>query len=135
MAGKKAVVVGASLGRGVAESLGAAGASVFAIARERTGLDELEAANPSVAVAVAGASPLLHPIRKDALQPRGRTRSCNAHAASTTYLRRSDGKSSDKPGDVAEPVRLRRSKRGQRRSAGLYQIKGPVSEPAANERM
>lgn len=86
--GKKAVVVGASrgLGRGVAEALSTAGASVFAIARERTGLDELEAAHPSLEVAVAdatdatlagkvidsrdpdilaviaGASPLLHPI-------------------------------------------------------------------------
>jgi NAD(P)-dependent dehydrogenase (short-subunit alcohol dehydrogenase family) len=51
--GKKAVVVGASrgLGRGVAESLSAAGASVFAIARERSGLDELEAARPSIEVA------------------------------------------------------------------------------------
>jgi NAD(P)-dependent dehydrogenase (short-subunit alcohol dehydrogenase family) len=86
--GKKAVVVGASrgLGRGVAESLSEAGASVLAIARQRTGLDELEVAHPSLDVkvadatdptvagdvlyahdpdilaVVAGATPLLHPI-------------------------------------------------------------------------
>ena len=85
---KKAVVVGASrgLGRGIAESMSRSGASVFAIAREHAGLDELNAACPSVEVAVAdaadpnlagnvidshdpdilavvaGASPLLHPI-------------------------------------------------------------------------
>ena len=85
---KKAVVVGASrgLGRGIAESMSRSGASVFAIAREHAGLDELKAACPSVEVAVAdaadpnlagnvidshdpdilavvaGASPLLHPI-------------------------------------------------------------------------
>jgi NAD(P)-dependent dehydrogenase (short-subunit alcohol dehydrogenase family) len=86
--GKNAVVVGASrgLGRGVAESLSAAGASVLAIARDRTALDELSAAHPSIdamvadatdpAVAgdviyardpdvlavVAGATPMLHPL-------------------------------------------------------------------------
>jgi NAD(P)-dependent dehydrogenase (short-subunit alcohol dehydrogenase family) len=86
--GKNAVVVGASrgLGRGVAESLSAAGASVLAIARDRTGLGELSAAHPSIDVkvadatdptvagdviyardpdilaVVAGATPLLHPI-------------------------------------------------------------------------
>jgi len=86
--GKNAVVVGASrgLGRGVAESLSAAGASVLAIARDRTGLEELSAAHPSIDVevadatdpavaggvvyahepdilaVVAGATPLLHPI-------------------------------------------------------------------------
>lgn len=86
--GKTAVVVGASrgLGRGVAESLSAAGASVLAIARDRTALDELSAAHPSIdamvadatdpAVAgevisardpdvlavVAGATPVLHPL-------------------------------------------------------------------------
>jgi NAD(P)-dependent dehydrogenase (short-subunit alcohol dehydrogenase family) len=86
--GKRAVVVGASrgLGRGIAESLSAAGASVLAIGRERTGLHELESAHPSIELAVAdatdpnlagnvidshnpdilaliaGASPLLHPI-------------------------------------------------------------------------
>jgi NAD(P)-dependent dehydrogenase (short-subunit alcohol dehydrogenase family) len=86
--GKNAVVVGASrgLGRGVAESLSAAGASVLAIARDRTGLDELRAAHPSIDVkvadatdpavagdvieahvadilaVVAGATPVLHPI-------------------------------------------------------------------------
>jgi len=86
--GKNAVVVGASrgLGRGVAESLSAAGASVLAIARDRTSLGELNAAHPSIdakiadatdpAVAgeviyahdpdilavVAGATPMLHPI-------------------------------------------------------------------------
>jgi NAD(P)-dependent dehydrogenase (short-subunit alcohol dehydrogenase family) len=85
---KKAVVVGASrgLGRGIAEAISRSGASVFAIAREQAGLDELKAACPSVEVAVAdaadpnlagkvidsndpnilavvaGASPLLHPI-------------------------------------------------------------------------
>ena len=86
--GKNAVIVGASrgLGRGVAESLSAAGASVLAIARDRTGLEELSAAHPSIDVevadatdpavaggvvyahdpdilaVVAGATPLLHPI-------------------------------------------------------------------------
>jgi NAD(P)-dependent dehydrogenase (short-subunit alcohol dehydrogenase family) len=85
---KKAVVVGASrgLGRGIAGSLSVAGASVYAIAREQTGLDELKAWDPSIDVAVAdatdptiagsvldahdpdilavvaGATPLLHPI-------------------------------------------------------------------------
>ncbi|MBV9166731.1 MAG: SDR family oxidoreductase [Solirubrobacterales bacterium] len=88
--GKNAVVVGASrgLGRGVAESLSAAGASVFAIAREYAALEELQAAHRSIEVAVAdatdptlagrvideqepdilvviaGASPLLHPIHQ-----------------------------------------------------------------------
>jgi NAD(P)-dependent dehydrogenase (short-subunit alcohol dehydrogenase family) len=86
--GKNAVVVGASrgLGRGVAESLSAAGASVLAIARDRTGLEELSAAHssidikvadatdptvagdviyardPDILAVVAGATPLLHPI-------------------------------------------------------------------------
>jgi NAD(P)-dependent dehydrogenase (short-subunit alcohol dehydrogenase family) len=86
--GKSAVVVGASrgLGRGVAESFSAAGASVLAIARDRTRLDELSAAHPSIEVkvadatdpavardvislhdpdvlaVVAGATPMLHPI-------------------------------------------------------------------------
>jgi NAD(P)-dependent dehydrogenase (short-subunit alcohol dehydrogenase family) len=86
--GKTAVVVGASrgLGRGVAESLSAAGASVLAIARDRTRLDELRAAHPSIDIkvadatepvvagdviyardpdilaVVAGATPLLHPV-------------------------------------------------------------------------
>jgi NAD(P)-dependent dehydrogenase (short-subunit alcohol dehydrogenase family) len=86
--GKNAVVVGASrgLGRGVAESLSAAGASVLAVARDRNGLGELSAAHPSIDVkvadatdptvagdviyardpdilaVVAGATPLLHPI-------------------------------------------------------------------------
>jgi NAD(P)-dependent dehydrogenase (short-subunit alcohol dehydrogenase family) len=86
--GKNAVVVGASrgLGRGVAESLSAAGASVLAIARDRTGLEELSAADssidikvadatdptvagdviytrdPDILAVVAGATPLLHPI-------------------------------------------------------------------------
>jgi NAD(P)-dependent dehydrogenase (short-subunit alcohol dehydrogenase family) len=86
--GKNAVVVGASrgLGRGVAESLSAAGASVLAIARDRTGLEELSAMHPSIdtkvadatdptvagdviytrdpdiVAVVAGATPLLHPI-------------------------------------------------------------------------
>jgi NAD(P)-dependent dehydrogenase (short-subunit alcohol dehydrogenase family) len=86
--GKNAVVVGASrgLGRGVAESMSAAGASVLAIARDRAGLDELGAAHrsidvmvadatdpavagevisgrdPDVLAVVAGATPLLHPI-------------------------------------------------------------------------
>ena len=87
--GKTAIVVGASrgLGRGVAEALSAAGASVFATARGPADLDELSAANPSIAVApgdatdpglaasaiaehdpdvlavVAGASPRMHPIQ------------------------------------------------------------------------
>ncbi len=86
--GKKVVVIGASrgLGRGVAESMSAAGASVYAIARERPALEELRAAHPSIEVGVAdatdptvagsvidshdpdivaviaGANPLLHPI-------------------------------------------------------------------------
>ena len=86
--GKNAVVVGASrgLGRGVAESLSAAGASVLAIARDRTRLEELSSVHPSIDVmvadatdpgvagevistrdpdilaVVAGATPLLHPI-------------------------------------------------------------------------
>src|SRR6516165_9196007 len=56
--GKTAVVVGASrgLGRGVAEALSAAGATVLAIARDKAGLDELSAASPSVEVAVADAT-------------------------------------------------------------------------------
>jgi NAD(P)-dependent dehydrogenase (short-subunit alcohol dehydrogenase family) len=84
-----AIVVGASrgLGRGVAQSLSAAGASVLAIARGQAGLDELQAADPSIAVlagdaadpglaaralashdpdilaVVAGASPASHPIQ------------------------------------------------------------------------
>jgi NAD(P)-dependent dehydrogenase (short-subunit alcohol dehydrogenase family) len=86
--GKKAVVVGASrgLGRGIAEYMCRAGASVLAVAREHTGLGELKSACPTVEVLVAdaanatlagrvidaedpaviaviaGASPLLHPI-------------------------------------------------------------------------
>jgi NAD(P)-dependent dehydrogenase (short-subunit alcohol dehydrogenase family) len=49
--GTNAIVVGASrgLGRGVAQSLSAAGASVLAIARGQAGLDELHAADPSIA--------------------------------------------------------------------------------------
>jgi len=88
LAGKKAVVVGASrgLGRGVAEAISAAGASVVALARDRAGLEDLARADPLIEVAVAdatdpvvagtvidshdpdilaviaGASPLLHPI-------------------------------------------------------------------------
>lgn len=88
LAGKKGVVVGASrgLGRGVAEAISAAGASVVALARDRAGLEDLARADPSIEVAVAdatdpvvagtvidshdpdilaviaGASPLLHPI-------------------------------------------------------------------------
>jgi NAD(P)-dependent dehydrogenase (short-subunit alcohol dehydrogenase family) len=56
--GKNAVVVGASrgLGRGVAESLSAAGASVLAIARDRTGLEELSAADSSIDIKVADAT-------------------------------------------------------------------------------
>ena len=56
--GKKAVVVGASrgLGRGIAGSLSVAGASVYAIARERAGLEELKAWDPSIEVAVADAT-------------------------------------------------------------------------------
>jgi NAD(P)-dependent dehydrogenase (short-subunit alcohol dehydrogenase family) len=87
--GKAAVVVGAGrgLGRGIAQSLSAAGASVLAIARHQTGLDELQAANPSIERAagdatdpdlaaevvasrdpdilavVAGASPSYHPLQ------------------------------------------------------------------------
>ncbi|HEY1569201.1 MAG TPA: SDR family oxidoreductase [Solirubrobacteraceae bacterium] len=87
--GTNAIVVGASrgLGRGVAQSLSAAGASVLAIARGQAGLDELHAADPSIAVlagdaadpdlaaravgshdpgvlaVVAGAIPPLHPIQ------------------------------------------------------------------------
>jgi NAD(P)-dependent dehydrogenase (short-subunit alcohol dehydrogenase family) len=88
LAGKKAVVVGASrgLGRGVAEAMSVAGASVVAIARDRPELEDLTRAEPSIKVTVAdatdpviagtiidshdpdvlaviaGASPLLHPI-------------------------------------------------------------------------
>jgi NAD(P)-dependent dehydrogenase (short-subunit alcohol dehydrogenase family) len=56
--GKKAVVVGASrgLGRGIAGTMSAAGASVYAIAREHAGLDELKAWDPSLEVAVADAT-------------------------------------------------------------------------------
>jgi NAD(P)-dependent dehydrogenase (short-subunit alcohol dehydrogenase family) len=55
LVGKKAVVVGASrgLGRGIGESLGAAGASVLAIVRERAGLDDLKGANPATALGLA----------------------------------------------------------------------------------
>lgn len=86
--GKKAVVVGASrgLGRGVAEALSRAGASVFAISRGRAALEELKAGDasiepcvadatdptvagavidsqdPDILAVVAGATPLLHPI-------------------------------------------------------------------------
>jgi NAD(P)-dependent dehydrogenase (short-subunit alcohol dehydrogenase family) len=86
--GKQAIVVGASrgLGRGVAQSLSAAGASVLAISRGQAELDALKAADPSIDVlagdatdpelaahaiasaepdvlaVVAGASPPLHPI-------------------------------------------------------------------------
>lgn len=88
--GKRAIVVGASrgLGRGVAHSLSAAGATVLAIARRQDELAELTAADPSIetlaadaldpAVAadtiatwepdvlavVAGASPPLQPIHR-----------------------------------------------------------------------
>lgn len=88
LAGKKVVVVGASrgLGRGVAESTSSAGASVLAIARDRSELDELSSADasievlvadaadpivsgsvidahdPDVLAVIAGATPLLHPI-------------------------------------------------------------------------
>jgi len=50
LAGRKAVVVGASrgLGRGVAEAMSAAGASVVAIARDRAGLEDLARAAPSI---------------------------------------------------------------------------------------
>lgn len=87
---KSAIVVGASrgLGRGVAQSLSAAGASVLAVARGKAELDELAAADPSIAVlaadareprvaanaiaardpdllaVVAGASPPMHPIHQ-----------------------------------------------------------------------
>jgi NAD(P)-dependent dehydrogenase (short-subunit alcohol dehydrogenase family) len=56
--GKTAVVVGASrgLGRGIAESLSTAGASVLAIARSAEALEELKAANPSIEVAVGDAT-------------------------------------------------------------------------------
>ena len=86
--GTHAIVVGASrgLGRGVALSLSAAGASVLAIARSQAGLDEVRAADPTIEVlagdatdpdvagdalarhdpevvaVVAGASPPLDPI-------------------------------------------------------------------------
>ncbi|HEX3690302.1 MAG TPA: SDR family oxidoreductase [Solirubrobacteraceae bacterium] len=88
--GKSAIVVGASrgLGRGVAQSLSAAGASVLAIARGEAELSELTAADPSIIVraadardpsvaadtiaardpgllaVVAGASPQMHPIHQ-----------------------------------------------------------------------
>ncbi len=88
--GKSAIVVGASrgLGRGVAQSLSNAGASVLAIARGQAELDGLTVADPSIDVlaadaldpavaadaiamrdpdvlaVVAGASPQLHPIQQ-----------------------------------------------------------------------
>jgi NAD(P)-dependent dehydrogenase (short-subunit alcohol dehydrogenase family) len=88
VAGKKAIVVGASrgLGRGVAEAMSAAGASVVAIARDRAELEDLTRADrsieavisdatdpvvagtvidshdPNIVAVTAGASPLLHPI-------------------------------------------------------------------------
>src|SRR3954467_12129958 len=56
--GKAAVVGGGGrgLGRGIAQSLSAAGASVLAIARHPTGLDELQAANPSIETAIGDAT-------------------------------------------------------------------------------
>jgi NAD(P)-dependent dehydrogenase (short-subunit alcohol dehydrogenase family) len=58
LAGKKAVVVGASrgLGRGVAEAMRAADASVVAIARDRAGLEELAGTDPSIEIVVADAA-------------------------------------------------------------------------------
>jgi NAD(P)-dependent dehydrogenase (short-subunit alcohol dehydrogenase family) len=55
--GKRAVVVGASrgLGRGIAEALAGAGASVRALARDAAGLADLETAKPTVKVTVADA--------------------------------------------------------------------------------
>jgi len=55
--GKTAIVVGASrgLGRGVAQSLSEAGASVLAIARGQAELDELAAIDPSIDVLAADA--------------------------------------------------------------------------------
>jgi len=56
--GKTAVVVGASrgLGRGVAEALSAAGATVVALARDEGALAELSATSPSVEATVADAT-------------------------------------------------------------------------------
>ncbi len=56
--GKVAVVVGASrgLGRGVAQALSAAGATVVAIGRDQAGLSELSAASPSLEITVADAT-------------------------------------------------------------------------------
>ncbi|HTU94336.1 MAG TPA: SDR family oxidoreductase [Solirubrobacteraceae bacterium] len=57
-----AIVVGASrgLGRGVAQSLSAAGASVLAIARGQAGLDDLRASDPAISVLAGdGADPEL----------------------------------------------------------------------------
>jgi NAD(P)-dependent dehydrogenase (short-subunit alcohol dehydrogenase family) len=56
--GKTAIVIGASrgLGRGVAEAFGAAGASVLAIGRDRSGLEELAAGHPAIEVSVADAT-------------------------------------------------------------------------------
>jgi NAD(P)-dependent dehydrogenase (short-subunit alcohol dehydrogenase family) len=56
--GKSAIVVGASrgLGRGVAQSLSAAGASVLAIARGREALEELRSIDPSIDIRAADAS-------------------------------------------------------------------------------
>jgi NAD(P)-dependent dehydrogenase (short-subunit alcohol dehydrogenase family) len=56
--GTTAVVVGASrgLGRGVAESLAAAGASVLTIARDLAGLDTLRAEHPGIETVAADAT-------------------------------------------------------------------------------
>jgi NAD(P)-dependent dehydrogenase (short-subunit alcohol dehydrogenase family) len=56
--GKRAIVVGASrgLGRGVAHSLSAAGATVLAIARGQAELDELTAADASIEVLAGDAT-------------------------------------------------------------------------------
>jgi NAD(P)-dependent dehydrogenase (short-subunit alcohol dehydrogenase family) len=84
LSGKKAVVVGASrgLGLGIAGSLSVAGASVYAIARGRAGLDELTAWDPSIEVAVADATDPNRPPH----EPTGRGR-----RPSQPLTRRRDG--------------------------------------------
>ena len=78
--GKKAVVAGASRGlaRGVAGSLSVAGASVYAIARDRAGLEEPKAWDQSIEVAVADATDPQSRRERDRFagaRARGRTRS------------------------------------------------------------
>src|SRR5207253_8700901 len=58
LTGKTAMVVGASrgLGRGIAEAFSTGGASVIAVARDATALQELAATTPSIQAEVADAT-------------------------------------------------------------------------------